>query len=75
MSQLAVSQLEGIEMLNRIKADECPEIKRMSVYDPKTYKTYESPNFCRINGKPCLLEEGLECETWNEIQKEMSENA
>lgn len=29
--------------------------------------------YCDINGKPCLLESGEQCEEWQEIQKEWAE--
>lgn len=42
----------------------------MSAYDPKTGKTYESPDFCNLNDKPCILETYSECVIWKEIQDE-----
>ena len=35
----------------------------------------DAPDLCTINDKICLLEEGLECETWNEVQKEWEQEA
>lgn len=52
--------------------DECPYIKHTSVYDSVRMKTYEGPNFCNLNDKPCLLEANDRCDTWEEIQNEDS---
>lgn len=38
----------------------CPHRIRMPNYIDK----------CDINDKPCLLEEGLECDEWNEVREE-----
>ena len=48
--------------------NECPHIKRKYCGD-------ESVDLCEINDKFCLLESGLECETWNEVQKEWEQEA
>jgi len=47
---------------------ECPHIKRKYAGD-------ESVDLCEINDKLCLLEEGLKCEYWDEIQKEWEQEA
>jgi len=47
---------------------ECPYIKRK-------YSGDESVDLCEINDKFCLLESGLECDTWNEVQREWAKEA
>ena len=48
--------------------NECPYVVRKSYGD-------ESQDYCETTGRICLLEEGLECETWNEVQREWEQEA
>lgn len=46
--------------------NECPHVVRKSYGD-------ESQDYCEIDDKICRLEEGLQCDTWTEIQREWEE--
>lgn len=45
--------------------DECPYIQ---------WRFEEGVALCEITSKLCLVEEGLQCETWGELKKEIEEN-
>lgn len=46
--------------------EQCPHVQRRGNEDV-------SYDFCEINDKPCLLEESLPCETYQEFLKELAE--
>jgi len=50
---------QELDKILRGKHDGCPHAKRCNDID-----------YCDINDKPCLLESGLQCEEWQEIQEE-----
>jgi len=53
----------------------CPHIKQAYVTDYERDKVYEGWPMCDLVDKPCLLESGLKCEEWEEIQKEWESEA
>ena len=47
--------------------DKCPHIRNIH------YGDETSMDICELNTKPCLLEEGLKCDYWEEIQRDEDE--
>lgn len=42
---------------------------------PYALRHGDFPDYCGINDKPCLLESGLQCEEWQEIQEEWAKES
>lgn len=69
MTYKDIASGDVIRMEQEGKMDRCPHIISKRAGD-------ESRDFCELTERPsgrikmCLLEEGLECETWKEIQAE-----
>lgn len=53
---------------------ECPEYRPPRVYvDPKTDKDYEGSAMCNLVDKPCLVEYGSQCDTYDDYLRELKE--
>ena len=61
-----------MSLYNTVRLEQCPERKGMGAYDPVTDKHYDSPDFCQLNDKMCLLASGDECEIYQEYLKELA---
>ena len=52
----------------------CPHQKQQVAVDYERDKVYEGIVICNLNDKWCLLDTGMECDTWKEIRSEEKEN-
>ena len=51
--------------------ERCPHQRLEAAYDFEHDKVYDGPAMCKLNDKVCLLESGLECETYEEFLREL----
>jgi len=52
--------------------ESCPYQKQERAFDFARDKVYEGPVMCDLVDKPCLLESGDECDTYEEYLQELA---